>query len=128
MDRLLKPGTVNSSYSVFLTFSLNTSASKFFIGIIKKRTHPPLVCQRANVPKGVPNFQTFLLRNAKKNFYTLLHKKILILDIIVIHMICMFIEHTNCIILHFYTSCHIKENDLCGKKCPGFLFFENFVL
>ena len=31
------------------------------------------------------------------------------------------IVHKNCIILHFYTSCHIKE------YCAWFLFFENFV-
>lgn len=30
-----------------------------------------LVCQRANVPKGMSIFQTFLLRNAKENAYTL---------------------------------------------------------
>ena len=38
----------------------------------------------ANVPKSVPIFQTFLLRNAKANFYTLLlHKNFYnILDII----------------------------------------------
>ena len=28
--------------------------------------------------------------------------------------------HENCIILHFYTSSHIKE------KCAQFLFFETF--
>ena len=30
--------------------------------------------------------------------------------------------HKNCIILHFYSSCHIKE------KCVEFLFFETFLL
>ena len=49
---------------------------------------------RANEPKGVLNFQTFLLRNAKGNFYTLLlYKKFyIILDNIVIH-ICIYIVH-----------------------------------
>ena len=44
---------------------------------------------RANVPKGVPIFQTFLLRNAKWNFYTLLlyRKFYILLDIIVIHIL-----------------------------------------
>ena len=32
-------------------------------------------------------------------------------------MICICILHKNCIIYHFYTSCHIKE------KCAEFLFF-----
>ena len=82
-------------------------------------------CQRANVPINAPKvvqvFQTFLLRNAQRNFYTLLlvYKKLyIIFDIIVIHMICVCIVHENCIILHFYTSSHIKG------KC---LFFENFL-
>ena len=74
-----------------------------------------LACQR--VPNGVPIFWTFLLRNDKWNFYTLLlYKKFyIIIDIIVIH-ICICIVHRNCIILHFYTSCHIKE------KCVDFFF------
>ena len=60
-------------------------------------------CQRANkcdhVPSGVPKgmlkgmaiFQTFLLRNAKENFYTLLlYKKFhILLDIILIHIMCI---------------------------------------
>ena len=78
----------------------------------------PACLRRANVPNVVPIFQTFLLRNAKENFYTLLLYKIfyIILDIIVIHIICICIVHKNCIILHFYTSCHIKE------KCVKFFF------
>ena len=77
---------------------------------------------RANVPYGVPMFQTFFLRNAKGNFYTLLlYKKFYItLDIIVMHIVCICIVHKNCIILHFYNSCHIKE------KCVEFFFFIIF--
>ena len=73
----------------------------------------------ANVPKGVQIFQTFILQSAKGNFYTLLlYKKFyIILDIIVINIICICIVHKNCIILHFYTSCHIKE------KCVEFILF-----
>ena len=38
------------------------------------------------MPKGMQIFQTFLLRNDKGNFYTLLYKKLyIILDIIVLH-------------------------------------------
>ena len=51
-------------------------------------------CQHANKSvKCAPIFQTFLLQNAKGNFYTLsLYKKYyIILDIIVIHM---FMYHT----------------------------------
>ena len=74
---------------------------------------------RANVPNGVPIFQTFLLRSAKENFYTLLlHKKFyILLDILIIHIICICIINRNCIILYFYTKCHIKE------KCLDFFSF-----
>ena len=37
-------------------------------------------------------------------------------------MVCICIVPKNCVIPHFYTSCHIKG------KCTRFLFFENFVL
>ena len=71
---------------------------------------------RTNVPKGVPIFQTFLLRNAKGNFYTLsLYKKLyILLDIIVVHKIR--------IILNFYTSCHITE------ACVKFFFFIIMII
>ena len=60
----------------------------------------------ANVPKGVPIFQTFLLPNAMGNFYTLLlYKKFnTLLDTIVIHIICICIANKNCIIFYFYIS------------------------
>ena len=32
------------------------------------------------------------------------------LDIIVKHVICICIAHKSCVILHFYTLCHIKKN------------------
>ena len=91
---------------------------------------------RANMPINVPTchnacqcfldvpiFQAFLLRNAKGNLYTLLlYKKFdIILDTIVMYVICIYIVHKNCIIFHFYTSCHIKE------KCVKFLLFETFL-
>ena len=81
-----------------------------------------VLTQRANVRNGVTIFQTFLLRNAKGNFYTLsLFKKLyILLDIIVIHIICICIINKNCITFHFYTSCHIEE------KCVEFLFFIIF--
>ena len=65
------------------------------------------------------NFQTFLLCNAKGNFYTLILYEIfyIILDIIVIHIIGKCVVHKNCIILHFYTLCYIKE------KCAEFFCF-----
>ena len=79
-----------------------------------------LACQR--VPKRVSIFQTFLLQYAKGNFYSLLlYKKLyILLDIIVIHTICISIVQKSCIILHFYTSCHIKEN------CVEFFFYYFF--
>ena len=71
-----------------------------------------------NVPNSVPIFQTFLLQNAERNFYTLLlYKKFYI----ILDMICICIVHKNCIILHFYTSCDIKE------KCAEFLFLDIFL-
>ena len=58
---------------------------------------------RAIVPKSVPIFQTFLLRNAKGNFYTLLsYKKFyIILNITLIHIMCICIVQISCIILYF---------------------------
>ena len=88
-----------------------------------------LSCQR---DKRRAKFSNISLTNAKGNFYTLLlyntryhshtYDIYIILDIIVIHMISICLVLKNCIILQFYTSCHIKE------KCAGFLFFENVVL
>ena len=71
---------------------------------------------RANVPKRVSIFQTFLLQYAKGNFYSLLlYKKLyILLDIIVIRTICISIVHKSCIILHFYTSCHITFFHFCS--------------
>ena len=76
---------------------------------------------RANVPKSVPVFQTFLLRNAKGNFYTLLlYKKFyIILDIILIHIMCVCIVHINCIILYFLKLfCSLDRNG--NIKALGF--------
>ena len=73
----------------------------------------------ANVLKGVPIFQAFLLRNAKWNFYTLLlYRKCYILH----DIICICVVNKNCIILHLHTSCHIKE------KFVDFFFFIIFFL
>ena len=80
--------------------------------------------KRANVSTGVPIFQTFLLQNVKRNFYTLLlYKKFYItLDIIVIHIMCICILHKNCIKLHFHTSCHITK-----KVWVFFCYFFSFL-
>ena len=79
----------------------------------------------ANVPKGVPIFRKFLLQNAKGNWYSLLlYKKFwIILDIIVIHIICICTLQKNCIKFHFYTSCQIKE------QCEDFfiIIFFSFL-
>ena len=55
----------------------------------KRRTN--ISTWRANVPESVPIFQTFILRNAKGNFYTLLlYKKFyIILDIILTRIMCV---------------------------------------
>ena len=85
-----------------------------------------LLILRANVPYGVPMFQLdvpkvpilkhFLLRNSKRNFYTLLYKKCYIIrDIIVIHIMCICIAHKNCIIFHvwifFFFICSLVRNE-----------------
>ena len=44
------------------------------------------------------------------------------LDIILIHIMCICIVHKNCIILHFHALCDIKE------KCVELLLFETFFL
>ena len=85
-----------------------------------------LVCQRAkrhaNFSNWFVNLPTFLLRNDKGNFYTLLYKKFyIILDVIVIHIVCICIVHKNYIMLHLYTSCHIKE-----QYVELFLFYHFF--
>ena len=92
----------------------------------------PLACQRAQrhanfstwrakVPKGVPIFQAFLLQNVIGNFDTLLYKKFYIIpDIVVILTLCICIVHKYCITLHFYTSCHTKE------EIVEFLLFKTF--
>ena len=104
-------------------------------------------CQRANfsflranvpmnVPYGEPIFQLgvptcqkvcqFFKHSSNEmlmgNFYTLLLYKefYIILDIMVTHIVCICIVHKNCIILHFYTSYHIKE------KWVEFFFFITF--
>ena len=75
-----------------------------------------------NISNGVSIFWAFLLRIDKQNFYNLLlyEKFYMILDVIVIYIICIGIAHRNCVILHFYTSCHVKE------KCLEFFFFIIF--
>ena len=76
------------------------------------------------MPKGMPIFQAFLLQNARWNFYTLLlyRKFYILLDIIVIHIICICVVNKSCIILYFHTSCHIKE------KCVELFLFYYFIL
>ena len=85
--------------------------------------HVPTCQSVNNHVKGVLNFQTFFLQNARGNFYTIIfyEKFCIILDIIVIHMIGICIVHENCIILHFYTLCILKKN------VWNFCFFETFL-
>ena len=69
-----------------------------------------------NISNGVSIFWTFLLRIDKQNFYNLLlYKKFyMIRDVIVIYIICIGVAHRNCVILHFYTSCHVVWNNVSG--------------
>ena len=64
----------------------------FNLAYQEAKQHANFSAWLANVPKSMPIFQTFLLQNAKGNFYTvLLYKKFfIILDIILIHIMCMY--------------------------------------
>ena len=80
--------------------------------------HVPMyqkTCQRA---EGVSMFQSVLLQNAKGNFCTLLlYKKFsIILDIVVIHMICIYVSYIK-IVLYFIYILHVV------LTCAEFLFF-----
>ena len=70
----------------------------------------------------MPIFQTFLLQNAKGNFYTLLIYKnfYIILDITVIHMICICIRHK--IVLYFIFILHV----ILKKSVRNFRFLKLF--
>ena len=106
----------------YSTWCANVPTACQFLNLACQRAkwHANFSFWHANLPEGMLNFQTFLLRNAKGNFHTLMvYKKFcIILDIIVIHMTCICIVHKDCIILHFFTSCHIKE------KCAEFLAYR----
>ena len=80
--------------------------------------------RRGNVLKYVLDFQTFLLRNAKGNFYTLLlYKKFyIILDIIVIDMINIYEWYIK-IVLYFISILHV----ILKKNVRNFCFFETFL-
>ena len=102
------------------------STSHFYVPTCKKSCRRALrrsniSTWHANVPKSVLVFQTFLLRNAKGNFYNLLlYKKFyIILDIILINIMCKCIVHINCIILYFLKLfCSLVRNG--NIKRPGF--------
>ena len=94
-----------------------------------------LACQRAkwranfstwhaNVSKGVPTFRrsSYKMLSEISILYYYIKRFCILLDIIVIHIICICIVNKNFIILHFYTSCHIKE------KCVEFFIFYYFFL
>ena len=86
----------------------------------------------ANVPYGVPLFYLdvptcqmvcqFFKHFCDQVLRMLSYKRLyILLDILVIHIICIFIVNKNCIILYLYTSsCNIKE------KCVEFFFFYRF--
>ena len=90
----------------FLRANVPINVPMFQLGVPRTKRRANFSIWRASLPKGVPIFQTFLLRNTKENFDTsILRKKFyIILGIIVIHIICIYIVHKYCIILHFYTS------------------------
>ena len=67
----------------------HTAYQSFNLTCQRAKRHANFSSWRASVPKGIPIFWTFLWRNDKENFYTLiLCKKFYItIDIIVIHVI-----------------------------------------
>ena len=103
----------------YSTWHANMPTTCQFLNLAYQRAkwHANFSFWHANVPKGVLNLQTFLLRNAKRNFYTLLlYKKFyIILDIIVIH-ICICITH---IVLYFISVLHV----ILKKNVQNFCFF-----
>ena len=112
----------------FLRANVPINVPMFQLGVPRTKRRANFSIWRASLPKGVPIFQTFLLRNTKENFDTsVLRKKFyIILGIIVIHIICIYIVHKYCIILHFYTSWHIKEE--CVEFFDYFFLFFFFAL
>ena len=96
----------NMPASHFYVPTCHTACQCFNLACQRAKWRANFSTWRVNVPKSVPVFQTFLLRNAKWNFYTLLlyEKFYIILDIIVMHMICICIVNKNFTILHFYSS------------------------
>ena len=114
----------NFSFLRANVLTCHTACQCFSLACQRAKTRADFSTWRANLPKGVPIFQAFLLGNAKWNFYTLLlyRKFYILLDIVVIHIICICIVNKNCIILHFHTSCHIKE------KWEEFFLFYYFFL
>ena len=98
----------------FYVPTCHNPCTMFQVGVPRCQTAYQFWTWRVNLPEGV--FKTFL-------FTLLLYKKFYyIRDITVMHIICICIVHKNCIILHFYTSFHIKE------KCGIFLFYYFFSL
>ena len=110
------------------------------------RTYMPKACQllictcqsaneRASVPNGVPTFQIDV-PTCQRTCQFLKHFSYEMLREISIIYFCIknstlylisylyhtYIAHKNCIILHFRTSCHLKE------KCVEFLLSETFLL
>ena len=58
------------------------------------------------------HFSNFSLTKCEGKFvyFIILYKKFyILLDSIIIHIICIYIVHKNCMILHFYTSFYIKQ-------------------
>ena len=83
---------------------------------------------RSNVPKGMPIFQTFLLRNAKGSFYTLLlYKKL---------YVYVYVSYIK-VVLYFISILHVILRKVCGiyafwkffalwlkKQRPGFYMLQ----
>ena len=86
----------------------------------------------SNVLNGMPTFQLGVptcqrgCKFFKHSSYQMLREIDVLYFYVKNYPLCLilylYIPCANCIILHFYTSCHIKE------KCVELLFFETFLV
>ena len=103
----------------FYVPACHTACQCFNLACQRDKWRANISTWRANVPKGVPIFQVFLLRNAKWNFYTLsLYRKFyILLDIIVVNIIRICVVNKN--LLYFTSVLHV----ILKKSVRNFFFF-----
>ena len=106
----------------------HTACQCFNMASQHAKRRPNFSTWRANVPKDVPILQTFLLRNAEGNIYTLLYKKFfVILDIIIIRITCIFVSCIN-IVLYFISVLHVMLKERSMWNFYLFIYFIYLVI